>query len=68
MEVRTLSSETWQKIVELLALSPWIAFVVAIIWCKVLELRDNARAVCAPERARPPRSEERVERGPSTNP
>jgi phosphate/sulfate permease len=62
-----MSSETWQEIMGLLALSPWIAFVVAIAWFWVLELRDNARAAQAGERARPSRSEKRVERRPSTN-
>ena len=63
-----MSSETWQGIFGLLALSPWIAFVVAVVWFKVLELRDGARAARAEERARPHRSERRLERSPSTNP
>ncbi len=61
-----MSSETWQEIAGLVALLPWIAFVVAIIWCKVLELRDKAGTAQADERARPPRSGKRVERRPST--
>jgi hypothetical protein len=63
-----MSSETWQEITQLLALLPWIAFFVAVVWCKVLEVRDDARTAQAEERARPLRSEKRVERRPSTNP
>ena len=62
-----MSSETRQEIAELLALSPWIAFVAAIVWCKVLELRDNARITPADGRTRPPASGKRVERSPSTD-
>jgi hypothetical protein len=62
-----MSSETWQYIEELLALSPWVAFIVAIAWFWVLELRDNARASRAYERARPRQSDKRLERRPSTN-
>lgn len=50
-----MSSETRQYIEELLALSPWVAFIAAIAWFWVLELRDNARASRAYERARPGR-------------
>ena len=63
-----MSSETWQEIWGLLALLPWIAFVVAIVLFKVLELRDDARTVRTDERALSPRSETTVERRPSTNP
>lgn len=28
----------------LLALSPWIAFALAAVWCWVLELRDDAKS------------------------
>jgi hypothetical protein len=63
-----MSSETWQEIAGLLALLPWIAFVVAIVWCEVLELLDNARTAQADERARLPRSDKRPERTPRTSP
>ena len=62
-----MSSETWQYIEELLALSPWVAFIVAIAWFWVLELRDNARVSRAYERARPRQSDKRIGRRPSTN-
>ena len=68
MEVRAMSSETWQEIFGLLTLLPWIGFVVAVVLFKVLEVRDDARAAQASERARMPRSGKRVEHGPSTNP
>jgi hypothetical protein len=61
-----MSSETQQYIAEVLALSPWIAFVVVIAWFWLLELRDNARASRAQERARP-RESERIERSPRAN-
>ena len=61
-----MSSEAWQEIAVLLALSPWIAFAVAVVWCKVLELRDSARTAKADERPRPARSGALVERRPST--
>lgn len=63
-----MSSETWQEIFGLLALLPWIGFVVAVVLFKLLEVRDDARAARAGERARTPRSGKRVERRPSTNP
>jgi hypothetical protein len=63
-----MSSETWQEIWGLLALLPWVAFIVAIVWFQLLQLRADARAARTDERARPPRSEKRVERRPSTNP
>jgi hypothetical protein len=63
-----MSSETWQEIWGLLALLPWIGFVVAIVWCEVLELRDDPRAARTEERALSPRSEQRVERRSSTHP
>jgi hypothetical protein len=62
-----MSSETWQYIEELLALSPWVAFIVAIAWFWVLGLRNDARGSRAYERARPRQSDERIERGRSTN-
>jgi hypothetical protein len=68
MEVRAVSSETWQEIFGLLALLPWIGFVVAVVLFKVLELRDDGRAARAGERAPSPRSEQRGERRPSTSP
>jgi uncharacterized membrane protein YciS (DUF1049 family) len=63
-----MSSETWQEISGLLALLPWIGFVVAVVLFKVLELREDARAARADERALSPRSVQRGERRPSTNP
>jgi hypothetical protein len=63
-----MSSATWQGIFELLAVLPWIGFVVAVVLFKVLELRDDARAARIAERARSPRSGKRPERRPSTNP
>ena len=63
-----MSSETWQEIWGLLALLPWIGFVVAVVLFKVLELREDARAARADERALSPRSEQRGEPRPSTNP
>jgi hypothetical protein len=61
-----MSSETRQFVEELLALLPWIAFVVAVAWFWVLELRDNIRASHAYKRARRA-PDRRIERGPSTN-
>ena len=63
-----MSSETWQEIAGMVVLLPWIGFVVAVVWCKLLELRDNARTAQADERARTPRSGKRAERKPSTSP
>ena len=63
-----MSSETWQEIFGLLALLPWIGFVVAVVLFKVLEVRDDARTPRAGERARSPRSKKRPERRTSTNP
>ena len=51
-----MSSETRQYVEELLALSPWVAFIVASAWFWVLEVRDNARTSRAYERARPGQS------------
>ena len=48
-----MSSDTRQYLEELVALSPWVAFIVAVAWSSVLELRDNARTSRAYERARP---------------
>ena len=62
-----MSSETRQYVEELLALSPWVAFIIAIAWFWVLEVRDNARASSAYDRERPGRSDGRIERGPNTN-
>lgn len=61
-----MSSETRQLVEELLALLPWVAFVVAVAWFWVLELRDNVRASRADERARPARSDRRIVRGQGT--
>ena len=47
-----MSSETWQEILGLLALLPWIGFVVAVVLFTVLGVRDDARAARAGERAR----------------
>ena len=63
-----MSSETWQEIWGLLALLPWIGFAVAIVWFRVLELREDTRAEQSAERALSSRSEQRVERRPRTNP
>jgi hypothetical protein len=52
-----MSSETRQYIEELLVLSPWVAFIVAIAWFWMLGVRDNARASRAYERARPRQSD-----------
>jgi hypothetical protein len=60
-----MSSEAWQQIEELVALSPWVALIVAIAWFWVLELRDNARASRAYERARPRQRDKRIGHGPS---
>jgi hypothetical protein len=46
-----VSSETRQYIEALLALSPWIAFVLAVAWFWVLDVRDNVRALRVYERA-----------------
>jgi hypothetical protein len=62
-----MSSETRQEIWLLLTLLPWIAFLVAIVWFELVELRNNSRAARTDERARAPRSEQRGERTPSTN-
>jgi hypothetical protein len=61
-----MSSETWQEIWALLALVPWIAFVVAIVWFELLELRRNSRAARTDARVHRHRSEERAGRSPST--
>jgi hypothetical protein len=66
-EVGAVSDETWQEITVLLALSPWLAFVVAVVWCWVLGLRDDARASSAAEPREGPRSDARIERRASTN-
>lgn len=63
-----MSSETWQEIWGLLGLSVWIAFVVAIVWFELLDLRERARVGRTGEQPRVPRSEKRVERRPTTNP
>jgi hypothetical protein len=55
-----MSSETWHEILQVLALLPWVAFFVAIVWFKVLEVRDDGRNV--DKRTRSPRSEKRIER------
>jgi hypothetical protein len=62
-----MSSETWQEIFGLLALVPWIGFLVAVVLFKVLELLHDARATRVSERLRP-RSERPPERRPSTSP
>jgi hypothetical protein len=37
-----MSSETWQEILQVLAPLPWVAFFVAFVWFKVLDVRDDA--------------------------
>jgi len=63
-----MSSETWQEIWGSLALLPWIAFVVAIVWFELLDLRERARVGRTGEQSPAPRSEKRVGRRPTTNP
>jgi hypothetical protein len=67
VEVRAVSSETRQYVEELLALSPWIAFAIAVAWCWVLGLRDDTRVSRAHERERLRRSEKKLERKATTN-
>ena len=52
-----MSSETRQYVEELVALSPWVAFIVAVALCWALEVHDNARTSRAHERVRPGQSE-----------
>ena len=52
-----MSSETRQYVEELVALSPWVAFIVAVAWFWALEVRDNARTSRAHERVRPGQSD-----------
>ena len=52
-----MSSETRQYVEEVVALSPWVAFIIAMAWFWVLELRDDARASRAHARARPGQSD-----------
>lgn len=52
-----MSSATRQNIEELLALSPWLVFMVAAAWCWMLELRDNRRLSRANEREHPSQPE-----------
>jgi hypothetical protein len=47
-----MSADTRQYVEELLALAPWLAFVVAAAWFRVLELRDTSREARAEERVR----------------
>ena len=63
MEVLAMSSETWQEILGLLAVLPWIGFAVAVALFKLLELRDHARAARAAERGRSPRPESELSAG-----
>jgi hypothetical protein len=56
-----MSPETKQLLGVLLALSPWIAFAVAVAWCFAQELRERLRAV--PMRSDEPRRREE-HRGP----
>lgn len=60
-------SGTWEQIAEVLAPLPWLAFIAAIAWFKVLELRDDARDSRARERTHPPESDPRIERRASTS-
>ena len=39
-----MSSQTQQYVEELVALSPWAAFFVAVCWSRVLEFRDDQRS------------------------
>jgi hypothetical protein len=52
-----MSSETRQYVEELVALSPWVAFIILVAWFWVLDVRDNARTSRADERVRPGRSD-----------
>jgi hypothetical protein len=61
-----MSSETWQYIEELLALSPWVAFLVLVACYRVAELRDNVRAVRPLEREDARQAAKRVDRSPRT--
>jgi hypothetical protein len=61
-----VSSETRQYIEALLALSPWIAFVLAVAWFWVLDVRDNVRALRVYERERLRQPEKRAGRRPTT--
>ena len=62
-----MSAEARQYVEELLALAPWLAFLIAVTWCSVLELRDNFRASRAHEPEHLSRPEKRRERTRSTN-
>jgi len=66
VEVKAMS-ETWEQVAEVLALLPWVAFIAAIAWFAVLELRDNARDSRSREPEHSLRSAKQTERGPSTN-
>ena len=52
-----MSSETRQSVEGLVALSPWVAFIVVAAWFWVLEVRDNARTSRVQERVRPGQSD-----------
>ena len=32
---------TWHSLEELLTVSPWIAFIVGVVWCWIVGLRDS---------------------------
>jgi hypothetical protein len=55
-----MSSETRQYSEGLLAVSPWMAFAVAVAWCWALELRNNVRSSRAYERKRLRRPEKKA--------
>ena len=60
-------SDAWQYIGEVAGLLPWAAFVAAVAWCWVLELRENARIARASKGAGRRRSEVRTEQRARTN-
>ena len=45
-----MSPDTRQWIEELLAIGPWLAFLLAVGWFRILELRDMRRHARADER------------------
>jgi hypothetical protein len=62
-----MTSDAWQHIGELVGLLPWAAFVVAVAWCWLLELRENTRTPRTSEGPGWRRSGARIERSPSTD-
>ena len=39
-----MSSQTQQYVEELVAMSPWVAFFVAVCWSRLLDFRDDQRS------------------------